>query len=188
MTKTSRATLTENYLRWLESQLREEHDNPDKTYWDLLGMMFEKEFTWSVPMDDNRLQDGKDLRIEFIQEMRGSVRFKREAADALLAIGPVSFLEVLIGLSRKLEFAAGGSAPGWAWHLLHNLDLHRMADPLSRAKRNRVTEILDTVINRTYLPNGEGGFFPLAWPEDDMTQIELWYQLNDYVAELHPEH
>ena len=181
MSKTISQNLTEDYLRWLEPQLRDEHGNPGKDYWDLLNLMFEKKFTVVVPMDENRAVDGLDLRTEFAHEIR--IRPNR-----MQILGASSFLEVLIGLSRRMAFIAGGSAPGWAWHLLSNLELHRMSDPLSRPKHNKAQEIMDTVISRSYSPDGTGGFFPLAWPDEDMTRIELWYQMNAYVGELHPEH
>lgn len=173
--------LKEEYLRWLELQLRDERDGPDKTYWDLINVMFEKEFFWVVDMDENRAVDGLDLRVEFARE-------HRMAPNTLRRLGPCSFLEVLIALSRELAFIAGGSAPGWAWQLLGNLELQRMSDPLSRPKYKKTQEIMDIAMRRTYSPDGTGGFFPLAWPDEDMTGIELWYQMNEYVGELHPEH
>ena len=181
MSRTTSPDLTEDYLRWLEPQLRDEYGNPGKTYWDLLNVMFEKEFIWVNPMDENRAVDGLDLRVEFAHEIH--IRPTR-----MRSLGPCSFLEVLIALSRRMAFTAGGLAPGWAWHLLGNLELHRMSDPLSRPKYRKVQEIMEVAIRRTYSPDGVGGFFPLAWPEEDMTQIELWYQMNAYIGELHPEH
>jgi hypothetical protein len=181
MTRRSNVTLPEDYLRWLEPQLRDEHGNPDKTYWDLLNVMWEREFGWVMEMDQNRMQDGLDLRVEFARE-------HRIHPDAMDPLGPCTFLEVLIGLSRRLAFIAGGQAPGWAWQLLGNLEFHRMSDPISQPKHRRIEEIMTSVIERRYLPDGTGGFFPLAWPDDDQTKIELWYQLNAYVGELHPEH
>lgn len=176
-------SLKSRYLEWLEPQLRDEHGNPDKSYRDLLTVMFDTPFGWSVPMDDNRLADGLDLRREFSRESR-----PRPSEHQLDQLGPCTFLEVLIGLSRRMAFNAGGDAPGWAWQLLGNLELHRMSDPLSRPKESKVRGILDTVIQRTYSPDGTGGFFPLAWPDDDQTRIDLWYQMNAYIMELHPEH
>ena len=179
---TRRISLTkENYLRWLEPQLRSEHDNQSKSYWDLLNVMFEREFGWIMEMDKNRIDDGLDLRVEFAREHRYS-------PASLPDMGPCSFLEVLIGLSRRLAFIAGGEAPGWAWQLLGNLEFHRLSDPFTRPKQRKAQAVMDTVIARTYLPDGTGGFFPLAWPDDDQTKIELWYQLNAFVEELHPEH
>jgi hypothetical protein len=153
----------------------------DRSYFELTYVMFETEFKWSITMDDNRLADGMDIRHEFAD----SHDVDRRVMDEL---GPCSFIEVLLGLSRRMEFVAGGTAPRWAWQLLMNLGLERMWDHLSRPKAQTVHEILQTVINRTYAPNGQGGFFPLAWPDRDQRQVELWYQLNSYVEELHPEH
>lgn len=183
MSPTRIERLKEDYLRWLEPQLRDEHGNPDKSYWDLLNVMFETPFGWSVPMDDNRLVDGLDLRRDYARETR-----PRPTENQLDRLGPCSFLEVLIALSRHMAFVAGGGAPGWSWQLLDNLELTRMYDPLSRQKEQKARGILDTVIHRKYSPDGTGGFFPLAWPDGDQTQVELWYQLNAYVGELHPEH
>lgn len=181
MTRKSNQELLEDYLRWLEPQLQDEYGRPDKTYSDLLNVMAEQEFAYIVPMDDNRIADGLYLRVEFANEFHVAQRRMEQ-------LGPCSFLEVLIALSRRLAFIAGGQAPGWAWQLLGNLELQRMSDPLSRAKRNKVQEIMNNVIQRKYSPDGTGGFFPLAWSDDDQTQIELWYQMNTYVEELHPEH
>jgi hypothetical protein len=51
-----------------------------------------------------------------------------------------------------------------------------------------VEEILYALIWRTYDPDGVGGFFPLAWPKEDQTKIEIWYQMNAYAKEIHPEY
>lgn len=180
MPRRSKAALREAYFRWLEPQLRDEYGNPEQSYEGLLNLMFETEFGWmdTVPMDENRVVDGLDLRVAFAREHGLN-------PSTMENLGPCSFLEVLIALSRRMAFVGGGEAPGWAWHLLTNLDLDRMSDPFTRTKYNRAAEILDTVITRTYLPDGSGGFFPMTWPEDDMTQIELWYQMNVYISELH---
>lgn len=173
------------YLRWLESQLKDETDAPDKTFWDLLNLMFEKQFGWldHVPMDRNRMVDGLDLRVEFSYIYR-----PRPSAAVIDRLGPCSFLEVLIGLSRRLAFVAGGQAPGWSWQLLGNLEMQRLSDPMTPAKAHRAQEIMDRVIERTYNEDGNGGFFPLAWPQEDQRTVELWYQLNSFAEELHPEH
>jgi hypothetical protein len=101
---------------------------------------------------------------------------------------PGSVLEVMIGLSRRLAFYAGGEPEGWAWQLLCNLDLRTFRDPLSRRKASVVAELLHSLIWRTYAPDGTGGFFPLAWPKEDQTKVELWYQMSAYVEEIHPEY
>jgi hypothetical protein len=172
-------SLSEGYLRWLESQIRD--GQRDQTYWDLIKIMFEKRFDALVPHDDNRMQDGLDLRTEFCHSNHISM-------DALHFLGVCSFLEVLIGLSHRLEFNAGGNHRQWAWQLLDNLELTKMIDPLPKRKATQINHILDAVIRRTYKPDGQGGFFPLAWPDEDQTKVELWYQMAAYIHEIHPEH
>jgi hypothetical protein len=169
--------LIEDYLRWLAPQIRETWE--DQTYWELMGVMFEKKFDEVVPHDRNRMVDGLGLRREFCQE-------RYIPTTPLDVLGECSFLEVLIGLSRRLSFAAGGKASDRAWQLITNLELNRMSDPLSRYKSRKANDILDRCIMRDYPPNGQGGFFPLAWADEDQRQVELWYQMAAYIDELHP--
>lgn len=169
--------LVEDYCYWLTNQLRKTRTT--ETYKDLSHILFFTEFTSRIPMDDNRMADGMDLRTEFCYE-RGFVPTK------LQSLGPCSFLEMLVGLSRRLAFVAGGDPSEWAWQLLGNLKLQKLSDPLSEREARKVHRILETVNQRKYEPDGTGGFFPLAWPEEDQREIELWYQLNAYAEETHP--
>lgn len=179
---TTEHPLAEKYFRWLVAQTRtQKKSEDDPAFSDLLRLMFNTEFAWTVHHDDNRVEDGRDLRTEFCYQ-------KGMATDTLKDAWAVSFLEVLIGLSRRLAFTAGGRASGWAWQLIENLELNRFPDPLTPKKAKRVEDILDTCIWRTYGPDGQGGFFPLAWPDEDQTKVELWYQMAAYINELHPEH
>jgi hypothetical protein len=159
-----------DYFEWLTGQV---HIPNDKTYTSLFERMHNLEFVWTVPNDDNRIQDGKDLRNEFLG---GSRRH--------LSLEWVSMLEVLISLSRRTAFTAGGEAPRWAWKLLKNLRLTRMSDPLNEFEEDMIDETLNAVIWRTYQRDGRGGFFPLKHPAEDQTKVEIAYQLNAYVIEM----
>ena len=176
------SNLTDTYFRWLETQARDEFDTSGKTYWELLGLMHSTLFEFSVARDGNRIEDGRDLRLEFC--------FAHHVhPNALQHLGPgASFLEVLVGLSRRLAFMAGGRATGWAWQLVDNLGLRRMYDPLDTTKLRQSQEIIANVIYRRYQPDGGGGFFPLIDADEDQTQVELWYQMAAYVDEIHPEY
>lgn len=168
--------LLDTYLGWMEPQTGTL--SQPRTYSDLLHLMMWKEFVWLVPNDDNRIADGLDIRREFFQKtgLKGDLDM------------PCSVLEVLVGLSRRLSFAAGGEAPGWTWQLICNLELHKMPDPIRRRKSILVNEILETLIWRNYAPDGQGGFFPLIDTDVDQTKIEIWYQMAAYVEEIHPEY
>jgi hypothetical protein len=168
--------LGEAYFHWLVEQVREE-GHQRKTYWDLLKIMHTAEFVWLVPNDDNRISDGLDLRTEFLNEQE-----EREST----VDGPCSVLEVMVGLSRRVAFLAGGNAEGWAWQLMCNLELHKHHDPLRRPRT--VTQILHALVWRLYDPDGSGGFFPLGFPKQDQRKVEIWYQMAEYVQEIHPEY
>jgi hypothetical protein len=162
--------LIDDYFDWLVSQIHIPNNNQ---YINLFEKMYNLEFIWTVPNDDNRVQDGKDLRNEFLGGL-----------PRVLHLEAVSFLEVLVALSRRLAFTASGNPEVWAWKLIKNLRLNKMSDPLTQERSNRVDEILDAVIWRTYSYNGEGGFFPLEQAAQDQTKVEIWYQLNAYVIEM----
>lgn len=133
------------------------------------------EFVWLIPNDDNRAEDGRQLRREWAEEMDISVD------PTWLAVG-CSFLEMLIALARRLAFEGDGDPHIWFWHLLDNLNLVRCTDR-SRCDPREVEDIVNTVIWRTYDRNGRGGLFPLRRPRKDQRNVELWYQMNAYLLD-----
>jgi hypothetical protein len=165
----------------LAAQIR---GNSGRSYGGLIEIMSETEFVWLVANDDNRIGDGLDLRLAFCREHGIPMGDARSFLDQDHPIPPCSFLEVLIGLSRRLEFTAGGEAVDWAWKLIANLQLHKLSDPMGSRKEKKARDILQSCIYRTYSPDGQGGFFPLTWPDVDQTQVEVWYQMAEYLFEL----
>jgi hypothetical protein len=169
--------LDELYLQWLYSQVDSVRlKSPQRTHWSLFRVLYDKEFVWLVPNDDNRVEDGRKLRFEFLEEL-GVDTVDRNWMD----LG-CSFMEMLIGLSRRLAFEADGEPSEWFWHLLRNLELDEYTDR-DHIPYREVNDILDTVIWRTYRKDGQGGLFPLHRPREDQTQVEIWAQLNAYLLE-----
>lgn len=169
--------LDELYFVWLYSQVADpELTDPSLTFWNLLRLLFTREFVWIIPNDDNRLEDGKALRQEFIHD---------ESLDEVdgdwIGLG-CSVLELMIGLARQLSFEADGESYYWFWRMMENVGLHKYSDD-KKIQRRTVEKILDRIIFRNYKPNGKGGFFPLEEPEQDQRKVELWYQLGAYVLE-----
>lgn len=163
--------IEDDYFHWLTSQIELPADNPN-TYNDLFARMHETEFLWSIAHDDDRVQDGLVLRDQFLNGRRHKFKF-----------GP-TVLEVLIALSRRVAFTAGGTPEIWAWQLIENLRLDRRADPFTKGRADRVDETLETLIWRTYQRDGKGGFFPLTQSIQDQTKIDIWSQMNAYVNEI----
>lgn len=169
--------LDESYLNWLYSQVASVRTRAkSRTYWKLLRALFTVEFQWIVPNDDNRLEDGRALRLEFL-EARGI----RDADPAWLQLG-CSFLEVLVALSRRLSFETDETNAKWFWVMIENLGMELWVDSKELCEA-KVDRIVNQVIWRTYRPNGDGGLFPLKNPRRDQRTVEIWYQLNEYLIE-----
>lgn len=174
--------IDEQYFVWLYSQIGSVKTRTgNRTHWQLLKQLHEMEFSWFIPNDDNRVEDGKDLRDEFFRE--NNVRGEYPEWEGL----ECSFLEMLIALSRRLSFEADGEPRWWFWHLLENLELTRWNDAIYDIEEPShwidVEEKAERVINRTYDYYGNGGLFPLDNPSEDQTQVEIWYQLSAYIIE-----
>ena len=160
------------YYEWLISHIAIPNG---KSYLGLFEVMHNTEFHWTVTNDDNRIQDGLDLRDEFLNGRKKTLNLEG-----------ATLLEILVSLSRHVAFTAGGSSRKWAWRLLKNLRLHKQSDPLSEADLARINDVLDALVWRTYQADGRGGFFPLNHPEEDQTKVEICYQMNKYVLEMNP--
>lgn len=170
--------LDETYFVWLYSQAASVRNrNRAKTYWSLLRLLFKREFTWSdIVMDENRAQDGIDLRLAFRRET--GTDLNEEGWDDY----GCSILELLIALSTKLAFEGEGEAKDWFWVLIDNLGLTECTDA-NPPNPIIIEEILDKVIMREYAPNGAGGLFPLQNSHEDQRDVEIWYQAQAYLLE-----
>lgn len=169
--------LDELYLTWLYEHVAPvKLKTPSRTYWNLLRLLFKTEFVWWVPNDDNRVEDGRDLRDEFLADQGIDVE-----DEDWLDLG-CSMLEMLIGLSRRLAFEAEGEPRIWFWEMIDNLGLYGYNDA-APFNKDTVQEIVDQVIWRTYRRDGFGGLFPLQRATRDQREVEIWYQLNAYLLE-----
>ena len=167
--------LDELYLQWLYRQFADpEITDASRTYWNLTRCLYAIEFIWIVPNDDNRIEDGRYLRTEFIDDLELS-----DVDPDWLKLG-CSMLELLVGISRRMSFLAEEEPAFWFWHLISNLELHindRRYFPSGYAE-----EVLNRVIFRTFDRNGIGGIFPLENPCCDQREAEMWHQLSSYVT------
>lgn len=168
--------LDELYFKWLYSQVGSVRTSRSRTYWKLLRQLYTKEFVWIIPNDDNRAEDGRDLRYEFIEDQQLD-----DVDSNWLGLG-CSMLEMLIGLSRRLAFEAEGRPRDWFWHLIKTLGLDDYTDNTD-FPYDKVDDVLNRVIWRTYSRNGNGGLFPLHKTTKDQRDVEIWYQLSAYLLE-----
>lgn len=144
------------------------------SYFELLEYLFNTEFEWSIPMDENRAADGIDLRHRFVTE-RGE---DQEASYRILS-GPANVLEVLVALSIKMEYIARGSidlskSSQWFWGMIKCLDILDCYD--GNFDGEHVTKVayfldgwMDPESEISIFPNGEG---------------ELWSQAMNFLSEI----
>lgn len=171
------AELDELYLTWLYSQVASvKLKTRSRTYWSILRHLYKTEFVWFTPNDDNRVEDGRDLRYEFIDD-----EGLNEVDLDWMNLG-CSMLEMFVGLSRRLSFEEDGESRDWFWHIMGNLGLDIYTDKVALPK-DEIDEVLNRVIWRTYEPDGVGGLFPLKWPSQDQRFVEIWYQASAYILE-----
>lgn len=175
-------TTDDRYLEWLyELVAAAGNRNPDRTYWHLFTQLYSKEFVWLVANDDNRVEDGKELRHEFVNE-QGS-----DGIDpAWMDLG-CSVLEMLVALSRRASFETGMRPDRWFWLMVKNMGLSGYWDArYSDAIFEAVDQAMEQLIFRTYDRTGKGGLFPLKHSPNDQREVEIWYQLAEYLLEGYP--
>jgi hypothetical protein len=169
--------IEETYFNWLYSKVaRVDNPTPSLTYYTLLRDFHSYEFVWNVIGDDNRAEDGLDVRREFLAQV------SHEDSDVPWMHPGCSVLEMLIALSRKCAFQTEIDYREWFWIFLDNLGVGQLSDAHKHISRN-TAEALDRLVWRTYEPNGLGGLFPLRHPAHDQRKVEIWYQFCEYLID-----
>lgn len=172
------APVDELYFKWLYRQVGAvTQRDPSRSFWRLMRQLYRKEFVWFVPNDHNRAEDGRDLRLRF-------VNYSGVTPDEDWMDLGCSMLEMLIALSHRLNFETGIPPKRWFWELLENLGLDDLCDEnYGDLTHEAVNDILEQVNDRTYAPDGTGGLFPLKHSDYDQRDVEIWYQLCAYLLE-----
>jgi hypothetical protein len=174
--------LGEQYFEWLCSKVIDEDSNVK--YSKLMSCLFDSSFIPVMNMDENRADDGKNLRYRFGREAEvPSSVILRELDDDIC-----SMLEMMIALSIRCEETImtdeeyGDRTGEWFWNMIVSLGLGTMND--LRFDEKYVNIIVDRFINRQYKRNGEGGLFTIEGIKKDMRRFEIWYQMCWYLDSL----
>lgn len=169
--------LDEQYLSWLYTRIGSvQETRQSKTYWRIFRLLYSKEFVWLIPNDDNRVEDGRDLRYEFLDETGLSGKIDPN----WMGMG-CSVLELIFGVAKRLSFEADRTPLHWFWEVMNNLGLSGYTD--RDYDQEQIEDVVDIFIWRTYRPDGQGGMFPLRYPPEDQREVELWYQMAAYILE-----
>ena len=173
--------VNEEYFEWLCELVDIRRFSKCVSYRKLLAHLHNIEFTWFVPHDDNRADDGIQLRR----------RYALCHDDMMLAdyiLGPCSVLEMMVALAIRCEenimddALIGNRTGQWFWGMVHNLGLSYMSD--LEFDRYFVDDVIYRLLNREYEPDGRGGLFTVKNCNCDMRTVEIWCQLSWYLGSI----
>lgn len=173
--------INNEYFNWLCELVDIKRFSKRVSYRKLLMRLHDIEFTWFVPYDDNRADDGIQLRRRF-----ALVRDDSHLSDCIL--GPCSVLEMIAALAIRCEEnimddAAMGNRTGqWFWGMIHNLGLSSMND--TNFDSEYVDDVVARFLNRDYEPDGKGGLFTVRHCDRDLRKVEIWCQLSWYLDSI----
>ena len=178
----TRRNVENDYFEWLYNLVCEKRYSHSTSFRKLLMHLHGTEFVYSIPMDENRAQDGIALRWRFIYDNEYPTRVLDDLD------GPCSILEMMIALSFKCEDfmddpAIGDRFEQWFWHMIVSLGLGAMTDDFFN--RGEVEESIRRFLDRTYESNGKGGLFTIRNCNQDLRRVEIWRQMCWYLDEYY---
>lgn len=142
--------------------------------------------------DSDRAADGTDLRYSF---MADSNLMNTEHIYNVFKT-PCSFLELCVGLADRMAVILYRPSDGpkvhlFFWEMMDNLGLleytnAHIAD--GSVKADDIFKIVDDVNMRKYDRNGVGGLFPLKDAAEDQRNVELWYQMTNYINQQYMDY
>ena len=173
----TRKDIRQEYFEWLC------HFIGCRNHKKLLSLLFSIDFTYTLPMDGNREEDGINLRYRFADEKNYHYRWIANLLDN----EPCSMLEMMVALVLRIEEHitgdpdAGDQTDRWFKDMLKNSGLYDFTD--DRFSSRSATNVVLDIINRRYARNGDGGLFKLRHTRKDLRRVEIWYQAMWYIDE-----
>lgn len=173
--------INDDYFEWLCEVVDSKRFSKHVSYRKLLMHLHNIEFTWFIPYDDNRADDGIMLRRKY-----ALARHDEELSDYIS--GPCSVLEMMAALAIRCEESImddtlfGNRTGQWFWGMIHNLGLSPMND--SNFDAEFVDNVIARFLNREYEPDGKGGLFTIKNCDHDLRTVEIWRQLSWYLGSI----
>ena len=171
--------IRDEYFEWLCELIDERRYSNRVSYRKLLAYLHDTEFRYVIHKDQNRADDGIELRYRFACDY-ADVEDVERYLD-----GPCSVLEMMIALSIHCEEhimddpCYGDRTGQWFWGMITNLGLGSMIN--SRFDEEYVKYVVDRFMDRDYEPDGKGGLFTIPDCEIDLRTVEIFYQLCWYL-------
>lgn len=172
----------ENYFEYLRSFTVDENH---VDYIELLRELYATPFYWKLRNDENRANDGVNLRYRYEDETGHDI--------SNLYGMQCSMLEFLVALAYRIENDImwdpdeGNRTSYWFWLMVKNLGLEGMRDGVFGPDSSMgIRHNCDVFMSREYWRDGFGGIFPLKYSNVDQKRVEIWYQMHSYLQENYP--
>jgi len=141
--------------------------------------MCHTKFRYTVPNDNNRAEDGVALRR----------RFEEETSIKLPYLGECCVFEFMIGVAIRMnetmyDHENPDQVSDWFWEIMENVGLHLCTDEdiYEYGVVDCVT-LMDVLMDRKYSKDGfGGGLFPIDLSHTDQRDVEVWYQMMEYLS------
>lgn len=177
-----RSRIIDEYFEWLYNTVCGRRYSERTSYRRLLEHLHSIEFTYLLLMDENRAENGINLRYRF-----ALYNGYEDDTDRIMDIleGPCTVLEMMVALAIHCEEdimddpRVGNRMTQWFWGMVVNLGLGAMTD--DKFDEEYVEEVIGRFLNREYEPNGEGGLFTVRHCDRDLRKVEIWQQLCWYL-------
>lgn len=171
-----RSVIEQEYFEWMFHLVCVGRFANKNTFRKLLSFLHNVEFTYSIPKDSNRADDGIELRYRYAY-VNGL-----DVDDVLNNIvGPCSVFEMILALAIRCEETImddpllGDRTGQWFWKMITNLGLGSMSD--ARFDRDRAEYVIAKFLNRDYEADGRGGLFRIRNCKYDLRNVEIWTQM-----------
>lgn len=181
----TRIEVINEYFNWLSGLVCGKRYSKQVSYSKLLMFLHNTDFRYSIPKDQNRAEDGIDLRYRFAILLDHEV-----SPDVILDYlgGPCSVFEMMVALAIRCEenimddSDIGDRTGQWFWGMITNLGLGSMTN--TRFDRQYADEVVNRFLDRNYEPDGAGGLFTVRHCVRDLRDVEIWYQLCWYLDSI----
>ena len=149
-------------------------------YFEWLCRLHTIDFEIVINMDQNRAEDGIDLRYRFGND-EGYIQ---PMIASFLDIVPCSILEMMVALSIQCENIMSDPEKGnrlgkWFWSMIDSLGLGILDD--DHFDEGYARYVIGKFLNRDYSRDGEGGLFTIKNCEYDLRKVEIWHQMCLYL-------
>lgn len=174
--------VSNEYFKWLYELACGDRYPEQISYLKLLMCLHSIPFRWSISRDENRADDGIELRYRF------SYGYCEVTNAELYLDGPCSVLEMMLALAIRCEEnimddpRVGDRTRQWFWGMIVNLGLGSMQD--ARFDKERVKKQVKIFLDRNYEPDGRGGLFTVRNCDRDLRDVEIWHQLCWYLDSI----